>query len=58
MVALSSISHRETNTEQAPAAKEILIVLQEEDFYPLSETPSFTSVFNDTTKVRKTTTIS
>ena len=43
MVALSSISHRETNTERAPAANEIFMVLQEVDFLPLSKTPSFTS---------------
>ena len=43
MVALSSISHRATNTERAPAANEILMVLQEVDFFPLSKTPNFTS---------------
>ena len=58
MVALSSIFHRATNTERAPAAKEILMVVREKDFYSLSETPSFASVFNDTPKMRKTTTIS
>ena len=52
MVALSSISHTANNTERAPAATEILMVLREVDFCPLSETPSFTSVFNDTPKMR------
>ena len=47
MLALSSISHRDTNTERAPAVKEIVIVLREVDVCPLSETPSFTSVFSD-----------
>ena len=43
MVALSSISHRATNTERAPATKEILRVSREVDFCPLWETPSSTS---------------
>ena len=38
MVALSFISNRATNTERAPAANEILIVLQDVDFIPLSKT--------------------
>ena len=52
------ISHRATNTERAPVVKEILMVLREADFCPLSETPSFTLVFNDTPKMRKTITMS
>ena len=40
MVALPSIFHRATTTERAPAANEILMVLQEVDFFPLSKTPN------------------
>ena len=47
MVALSSISHRATNTEQQPAVKEIVTVLREVDVCALSETPSINTVFND-----------
>ena len=50
--------HSATNTEQAHPAKEILMVLRQVDFCPLWETPSFTSVLNDTPKLRKITAIS
>ena len=53
----SSVNKVQTS-ERALAAKEILTVLREVSFCPLSETPSFTSVFNDTPKMRKTATIS
>ena len=42
-----------TNTERAPAAKKIYMVLREVDFCPLSETPSLTSVFNVPPKMQK-----
>ena len=55
MVALSSMFHSATKTERTQPAKEIFMVLRQVDFCPLWETPTFTSVLNDTPKLRKST---